>query len=498
MIQSTSREESQSGLHVAIIMDGNGRWAAARGLPRLAGHRRGAAAVRRVVQAAPGLGIGTLTLYAFSTANWKRPPHEVSGLMRLCRRHLDSARPALVLDGVRLTVIGRRDRLPPHVLAAVIAVEAATAAGQALRLRIAIDYSARDTIVHAARRLEGAATREAFARRLGHAYGEPHEAPDVDLLIRTGGEQRLSDFLLWECAYAELYFTDRMWPDFNVRDLAAAVCAFSARERRFGGLRSAEAALPGGEGADSRRQIAHVEVRPHAVGEVELGVRALPQQEIREPLLASGANQQVDVRRLVRLTVRMAEPPREGLAGRGALQAPGGVNYRVPRGIVDGDPEPQRLPRRRRRLDGDHRGQHEGRTPITPAEDGQSHTVPGERGPLAGELAPEQSHQAAHFVGRALPVVRRERIEGQRPDAEPGRGLDDPPHRRRAAPVASQPWQPSGGGPAPVAVHDDGHVKAALAFFTRSTLHHKVSSHNPSPAAHRSCPPRVPRINASM
>ncbi len=239
MIQSTSREESQSGLHVAIIMDGNGRWAAARGLPRLAGHRRGAAAVRRVVQAAPGLGIGTLTLYAFSTDNWKRPPHEVSGLMRLFRRHLDSARPALVRDGVRLTVIGRRDRLPPHVLAAVIAVEAATAAGQALRLRIAIDYSARDTIVHAARRLEGAATREAFARRLGHAYGEPHEAPDVDLLIRTGGEQRLSDFLLWECAYAELYFTDRMWPDFNVRDLAAAVCAFSARERRFGGLRSA-------------------------------------------------------------------------------------------------------------------------------------------------------------------------------------------------------------------------------------------------------------------
>jgi undecaprenyl diphosphate synthase len=235
MIRSTSHSESR-GLHVAIIMDGNGRWAVARGLPRLAGHRRGAGAVRRVVEAAPALGIGTLTLYAFSADNWKRPPHEVRGLMRLFRRHLDGERPALVRDGVRMTVIGRRDRLPPDVLAAVTAVEAATAAGRALRLRIAIDYSARDAIVRAARRLDGAATREAFAQWLGRAYSEAHEAPDVDLLIRTGGEQRLSDFLLWECAYAELYFTDRMWPEFAGRDLAAAVRTFSARQRRFGGL----------------------------------------------------------------------------------------------------------------------------------------------------------------------------------------------------------------------------------------------------------------------
>jgi undecaprenyl diphosphate synthase len=236
MLQSTSKMRAPSGLHVAIIMDGNGRWAAARGLPRLAGHRRGASAVRRVVEAAPALGIGTLTLYAFSADNWKRPHHEVRGLMTLFRTYLDREMPALVRDGVRLTVIGRRDRVGPGVLAAVVGVEAATAAGQAFGLRIAIDYSARDAILDAARRLDGRATREDFAGRLGEAYGEPHGALDVDLLIRTGGEQRLSDFLLWECAYAELYFTDRMWPEFTGRDLAAAVREFSTRQRRFGGL----------------------------------------------------------------------------------------------------------------------------------------------------------------------------------------------------------------------------------------------------------------------
>ncbi len=228
MIQSTSCNGTPAGLHLAIIMDGNGRWAAARGLPRLAGHRRGADAVRRVVEAAPGLGIATLTLYAFSADNWARPSQEVHGLMDLFRHYLDSEMPALVRDGVRLTVIGRRDRLPLDVLGAVIGVEAAPAGGRRLR-----------PILHAARGLEGAATREAFARRLGEAYGEPHGAPDVDLLIRTGGEQRLSDFLLWECAYAELYFSARMWPEFNGWDLAAAVRAFSARERRFGGVSAA-------------------------------------------------------------------------------------------------------------------------------------------------------------------------------------------------------------------------------------------------------------------
>ena len=211
MKQSTS-------LHVAIIMDGNGRWATRRGLPRAAGHRAGADAVRRVVEAAPDLGITALTLYAFSADNWKRPPGEVAILMRLFARHLHTETPRLAAEGARLTIVGRRDRLPAPLVAAIEAAEAATAAGSRLHLRIAIDYSARAAI------------------RAGAIL------PDVDLLIRTAGEQRLSDFLLWECAYAELWFTDRMWPDFGAADLAVAVRDFAARERRFGGL-AAKAAV---------------------------------------------------------------------------------------------------------------------------------------------------------------------------------------------------------------------------------------------------------------
>jgi undecaprenyl diphosphate synthase len=225
--------QSTSSFHVALVMDGNGRWAAARGRPRLVGHRRGAEAVRRVVAAAPGLGIDTLTLYAFSSDNWKRPASEVSGLMRLLRRYLLGEGPRA--RDVRLSVIGRRDRLPAEVRTAVAAAEVTTAANRGLHLRLAIDYSARDAIVAAARRLApGDCTRAAFARRLGDVYGAP--APDVDLLIRTGGEQRLSDFLLWECAYAELVFTPTLWPDFGPADLAAAVLTFGGRERKFGAL----------------------------------------------------------------------------------------------------------------------------------------------------------------------------------------------------------------------------------------------------------------------
>jgi undecaprenyl diphosphate synthase len=204
-----------SALHVAIVMDGNGRWAARRGLPRTAGHRAGAEAVRRVVEAAPGLGIGALTLFAFSADNWKRPPSEVAALMRLFARSLRTETPQLVENGVRLTVIGRRDRLPAPLVAAIAAAERATAAGTRLELRLAVDYSAR------------------WAIRANVLL------PDVDLLVRTGGEQRLSDFLLWECAYAELYFTPAMWPDFGAADLAAAVAEFHARERRFGALPAA-------------------------------------------------------------------------------------------------------------------------------------------------------------------------------------------------------------------------------------------------------------------
>ena len=229
-MKSTSDSCGTAPFHVAIIMDGNGRWAAARGLPRVEGHRRGVAAVRRVVEAAPGLGIRTLTLYAFSADNWKRPTPQVGRLMGLFLAYLRREAPRLREEGVRLSVIGRRDRLPGGLPSAIGAAEALTARGGRLELRIAIDYSARDAILRAA---AAAAEKTEFERRLAEAGGGP---PDVDLLVRTGGEQRLSDFLLWESAYAELYFTPRMWPDFGPADLSEAVRVFRARERRFGGL----------------------------------------------------------------------------------------------------------------------------------------------------------------------------------------------------------------------------------------------------------------------
>jgi undecaprenyl diphosphate synthase len=233
-----SQERPQAGLHVAIIMDGNGRWATARGLPRVAGHRRGALAVRRTVEAAPKLGVGTLTLYAFSSDNWRRPPAEVSTLMQLFFKYLRSETAECVKNGIRVSVIGRRDRLSAPLRDAIDAAEAQTARCGKLHLRIAVDYSARDSILSAARmaNITGATTRDEFARLLGQATHTEATAPDVDLLIRTGGEQRLSDFLLWECAYAELRFTSRMWPEFGVADLDEAVRDFQARERRFGAV----------------------------------------------------------------------------------------------------------------------------------------------------------------------------------------------------------------------------------------------------------------------
>jgi undecaprenyl diphosphate synthase len=223
--------------HVGIIMDGNGRWAARRGLPRAAGHRAGVAAVRRVVEGATRAGVGTLTLYAFSADNWSRPAQEVAGLMRLFAEHLRAEATRCAEHSVRLEVIGRRDRLAPALLRAVRHAEWVTAAGTRLLLRIALDYSARDAILRAAQRLGGdvPATREAFGRLLAVVdHGSP--VPELDLLIRTGGERRLSDFLLWEAAYAELVFTDRAWPDFGPDDLGAALREFAGRQRRFGGL----------------------------------------------------------------------------------------------------------------------------------------------------------------------------------------------------------------------------------------------------------------------
>jgi undecaprenyl diphosphate synthase len=236
MQQSTSHNGKPRGLHVAIIMDGNGRWAAARGRPRVAGHRAGAEAVRRTVEAAPHLGIGTLTLYAFSSDNWRRPVQEVSTLLRLFEEHLRTQAAKCAENGIRIMVIGRRDRLPVRLVRAIETAEKATAKGQNLCLRIAVDYSARDSILQAARRLNGEVSRERFAQLLGEVEHCPGPAPEVDLLIRTSGEQRLSDFLLWECAYAELIFLPRMWPDFSEEDLEAAVEEFRRRERRFGAL----------------------------------------------------------------------------------------------------------------------------------------------------------------------------------------------------------------------------------------------------------------------
>ena len=240
-MQSTLQiDPPERGLHAALIMDGNGRWATLRGMPRVAGHREGAQAVRRVVEAAPGQGIGTLTLYAFSSDNWARPPREVSALMRLFRAYLAGETARCVENGVRLRVIGRRDRLGGTLRRQIEAAEAATAGGERLLLRIAIDYSARDALLRAAALAAGRETdRDGFAALLGRAVGEDAPAPDVDLLIRTGGEQRLSDFLLWECAYAELYFTPTMWPDFGAAGLAEAVEWFRRRDRRFGRLKSA-------------------------------------------------------------------------------------------------------------------------------------------------------------------------------------------------------------------------------------------------------------------
>ena len=199
----------------------------------------GARAVRRAVEGAARRGIGTLTLYAFSGDNWQRPAAEVDALMRLFRRYLASETARCIEAGIRLVVIGRRDRLPAALTRAIEAAEVATATGTGMLLRIALDYSARDSILRAASALgrePGEPTRERLAAVIGAAEHQGVPTPDVDLLVRTGGEHRLSDFLLWECAYAELHFTSRLWPDFGEADLADALRDFASRERRFGGV----------------------------------------------------------------------------------------------------------------------------------------------------------------------------------------------------------------------------------------------------------------------
>jgi undecaprenyl diphosphate synthase len=237
-----SSRPQPEGIHIGIIMDGNGRWALRRDLPRPAGHRAGARSVRRVVEAARRAGVGTLTLYAFSADNWKRPESEVAALLRLFRHSLGSEAARCAAHGIRLEVIGRRDRLPPRLRAAIRRAETRTAAGSAMLLRLAVDYSSRASLAAAAD--GGGGDGADLGERLRRTLHAGTAVDRVDLVIRTGGEQRLSDFLLWEAAYAELYFTPTPWPDFGAQDLLAALDWFHRRARRFGRV---EAGAPVGE-----------------------------------------------------------------------------------------------------------------------------------------------------------------------------------------------------------------------------------------------------------
>jgi len=232
----SSAQASSQRLHVAIITDGNGRWATSRGLPRSAGHRAGAETARRVIEASPRLGIHTLTLFALSSANWSRPAGEVNGILRLLHEYLLTETSHCVDEGVRLSVIGRRDRIPATLREAVADSEAATIRGERLHLRLAIDYSARQSIYQAACRFYKVTelSQDSFSQVLSEV--QRGGSTEVDLLIRTGGEQRLSDFLLWESAFAELVFVNKRWPEFSVPDLENALMEYGRRERTRGGL----------------------------------------------------------------------------------------------------------------------------------------------------------------------------------------------------------------------------------------------------------------------
>ncbi|MEQ8708389.1 MAG: isoprenyl transferase [Rhodospirillales bacterium] len=225
--------------HVAIIMDGNGRWAKQRGLPRTAGHRQGAEAVRRVLRAAVDVGISYLTLYSFSSENWSRPLDEVRDLMGLLKLYLRSEISELNANGIRIRVIGQRDRLSPDINDLIDQAERTTAGNVRMTLILALSYGGRQEITQAVRKIAEAVQAgdlkpEDITPEKIAAHLESHDIPDPDLVIRTSGEQRLSNFLPWQTAYSELVFTDRLWPDFAREDLEAAVAEFSRRERRFG------------------------------------------------------------------------------------------------------------------------------------------------------------------------------------------------------------------------------------------------------------------------
>ncbi len=227
--------------HIAIIMDGNGRWAKSRGLPRVAGHRRGADAVRRVIRGAGELGIPVLTLFAFSTENWTRPADEVSDLMGLLRHYLRHELEELGRNGARLRVIGDRDRLAKDIVKDIVDAEARTRTNTRIDVNICINYGARDEILRATRTLaRKVAAGEIPADKIDETSFERElltaGVPDPDLLVRTSGEQRISNFMLWQCAYAELVFVDTLWPDFGKEHLEQAIAEFRKRERRYGGV----------------------------------------------------------------------------------------------------------------------------------------------------------------------------------------------------------------------------------------------------------------------
>jgi undecaprenyl diphosphate synthase len=225
--------------HIAIIMDGNGRWAQARGLPRIAGHRRGADAVRRTVNAAGEFGIPYLTLFGFSSENWKRPHDEVDDLMGLLRHYLRGEIAELHRNGVRLRVIGDLGRLAPDIVTLIANAEELTRGNGGVNLTIALSYGGRAEIVAAVRAIAGKAVEgdlapDAIDETVISRHLFTADIPDPDLLIRTSGEQRISNFLLWQCAYSELVFTKALWPDFGRADLEQAIADFGCRERRYG------------------------------------------------------------------------------------------------------------------------------------------------------------------------------------------------------------------------------------------------------------------------
>lgn len=239
MIDVTAAGAGKMPHHLAIIMDGNGRWAKARMLPRLMGHRKGAETVRMVVDECSRLGIRYLTLFAFSAENWSRPTSEVSALMSLLKKYIQMEIPRMQRDNVRFNVIGNRDDLPEDVRGELEEAIASTAGNTGLTLTLALSYGSRQEILHAARKLAvdvaaGTVAPDAVTERSFAGYLYTADLPDPDLLIRTSGEMRISNFLLWQLAYAELYFTEINWPDFDRRELLRAIGDYQSRERRFG------------------------------------------------------------------------------------------------------------------------------------------------------------------------------------------------------------------------------------------------------------------------